>query len=280
MFFQPTIGSGGYLGWIVLGRTEEAQRETFDRSPQLQRDIDYFRENIASANTAEKLVNDRRLLTVALGAFGLGEEINKRAFIEKILNEGTEERTAFANRINDSRFSSMAKAFGYGNVFNFVDVSTEEFREDIIARFKTQEFERAIGESDNEIRLALNFRREIAEIANNSLDEEVQWFQVMGRRPVRAVMEAALNIPSEVAQLDIDRQQEIFADKAQQVFGDSSPAQFADSDRVEEAIRRFFVKGQLEAGPNSSTRGFAALSLLQGGGFGGLAAQNFFQSQF
>ncbi len=279
MFFQPAIGVGGYSGWLILQRTEANQREAFERSPALDRDIEYFRENISKATTAEKLVGDRRLLTVALGAFGLSEEIDKRAFIEKALDEGTEQDDAFANRLNDPRFKRMAETFGYGNVTEIIDVSTEEFREDIIARFKSLEFERAVGETDNDMRLALNFRREITEYGESEATENTMWFQIMGNQPLREVLAAALNIPSEVSQLDIDRQREIFADKANQIFGDTSPALFGEQENIDEALRRFFIKRQLDAGPSATTPGMAALTVLQSGAFGAGASANFFSSQ-
>ena len=69
--FQPIVPTGGLAGWRFLQRTYDTQFEAFSKSVSLQRDTDYFKENIAEATTAEALVSDRRLLTVALGAFGL-----------------------------------------------------------------------------------------------------------------------------------------------------------------------------------------------------------------
>lgn len=279
MVFQPVIGTGGYTGWRILESTETRQREIFENSALLERNIEYFRENIGKADTAEALVTDRRLLTVALGAFGLGDEIDKRAFIRKILEEGTDNEQSFANRLNDPRFRDMTEAFGYGNLSG-PQVAGEAFREDIIARYKTLEFEQAVGDVDNDMRLAMNFRREIADIAASGANETTAWFQIMGNQPLREFVATALNIPSEVAQLDIDRQQQIFADKAAQVLGDSSPEIFSDEGVVNDMIRRFFLTRQIENGPSASTPGFAALTLLQSGGLGAGASQNLFLSQF
>ena len=51
--------------------------------------------------SAEALVKDRRLLTVALGAFGLDGEIDKKFFIRKVLEGGTEASDSLANRPYD-----------------------------------------------------------------------------------------------------------------------------------------------------------------------------------
>ncbi len=47
----------------------------------------YFEANIGKVETAADLVGDRRLLKVALGAFGMDGEIDKRAFLRKVLEE-------------------------------------------------------------------------------------------------------------------------------------------------------------------------------------------------
>ncbi len=278
--FQPIIGTGGYLGWRVLENSEARQREQFENSPVIEREIEYFRENIANATSAEALVGDRRLLGVALGAFGLSDEINKGAFIQKILEGGTLVTTSFANRLNDPRFQEMAEVFSYGNLTD-PDVSSEAFREDIIARYKTLEFERAVGDVDSDMRVAMNFRREIGDIAALAeQSERAAWFRIMGSPPLRELAATALNIPSEASQVDIDQQQEFFADRALSVFGSSSPAIFSDPDNVNQIIRRFFLNRQLESGPGALTPGIGALTLLQSSALGAVSSQNLFLSQF
>ncbi len=280
MFFQPVIGTGGYSGWLILQRTETRQREIFEQSPTLERNIDYFRENIQNALSAKDLVSDRRLLSVALGAFGLDEEINKRAFVQKILEDGTESSQAFANRLNEPRYLAFAQAFSYGNADGGARVLLEDFQEDIIARYKVRAFDRAVGEVDNDARLALNFRREISDIVSGDSSETTIWFRIMGQQPIREVVATAFNLPQEISQLDVDRQRELFEDKAARVLGTSDPNVLADPDVIDDLLRRFFLVRQTENGPTSLTPGFSALTLLQNTALGAGATQNLFQSQF
>ena len=79
--FQPVIPVSGLAGWRFLQRTYDSQFETFSKGAVLQRDAEYFRENIGQVRTAEDLTSDRRLLNVALSAFGLQDDINNRYFI-------------------------------------------------------------------------------------------------------------------------------------------------------------------------------------------------------
>ena len=66
--------------------------------------------------SAADLVADRRLLKVALGAFGLEGEIDKKAFVRKILEEGTADPASLANRLTDKSYYKLAEAFGFGDL--------------------------------------------------------------------------------------------------------------------------------------------------------------------
>ena len=81
MSFQPVIPAAGLAGWRFLERTYDAQFSAFNAAPELVRDTDYFAANITTVSSAEDLVSDRRLLRVALGAFGLENDIDNRFFI-------------------------------------------------------------------------------------------------------------------------------------------------------------------------------------------------------
>ncbi|MEJ2023291.1 MAG: DUF1217 domain-containing protein [Maritimibacter sp.] len=113
MAFQPIIPFGGMAGWNFLQRTRESQQETFNNSPDIKNDIEYFKEHIGEVQTAEDLVNDYRLLKVSLGAFGLGDDLGSKAYIQKVLEEGSLDPKSFANRMADKRYLAMTEAFGF-----------------------------------------------------------------------------------------------------------------------------------------------------------------------
>lgn len=273
MTYTPAIPLGGYLGWRVFQNTADRQFEAFQKSPEIIRNMEYFLENIESADSAEKLVSDRRLLTVALTAFGLSEEIDKKAFIKKVLVDGTDFNDSFANKLSDTHWRQFSKAFGYGNLTGS-QVGIASFREQVANDYLERAFEESVGEVNTDMRLAMNFRREIGAIANGSNVEDIGWLQIMGQPALRSVMEGALGLPSSIATADIDQQAELFARKAEQFFGASSPAIFKDPLKVEDALRRYFVQSEIQSGPTASTPGSAALSMLTGQSSGALSANS------
>jgi hypothetical protein len=267
MSFQPTIPLPGIAGWRFLERTQASQRAAFEKTPELQRDIAYFTEKIAGITTAADLVADRRLLKVALGAFGMESEIDKRAFIRKVLEEGTLDSTAFANCLADPAYRKLAAAFGFGNPGG-ARTAAPGFAAMIAEAYTTRAFEAAVGDADNNMRLAMNFRREIAELAARG-ENGASWFNVLGSKPLREVFEKALGLPRQFGQLDVDRQAETLADKSGALFGTDTLAAFRDPAAVEKLITRFLARAQIEDGITATTTGAGALTLLQGATAGG-----------
>lgn len=265
--FQPAIPLGGYAGFKVFERTAARQQDAFAEQASVRRDLAHFRERIGDIAKPSDLVADRRLLAVALGAFGLEDEIGKRALIRRIADEGVLDPASFANRLNDPRWRAFAAAFSAESLAlgRFQSAAS---REDIAARFIERSFERAVGEVDGDMRLALNFRREIKAIAGGANVDRVGWLQIMGQRPLRIVAEAALGLPSSLASLDVDRQRAAFEEKSAAVFGTKSPQAFLDDANVETSIRRYFARASAQAGASADTRGQAALSLLGGSALG------------
>jgi len=262
--FQPIIPTSGLAGWRFLQRTYDSQMQTFTESAALKRDSTYFRETIGTVKTAEDLVSDRRLMRVALGAFGLQDDIDNRFFIRKILEEGTTERDALANRFADNRYQDLSKAFGFGPK-EFLKVGQPDFAETIIKRFETKSFEVAAGEQDPAMRVALHGQREVELLATDSRSNNARWFHIMGDPPLRQLFETALNLPKAVGQLDLDQQLTIFKDRAQRVFGSEDLSVFTDEGKRQELVDRFLVRDQIsnmQAGMSSNA---IALTLLQSG---------------
>ncbi|MEE4318045.1 MAG: DUF1217 domain-containing protein [Erythrobacter sp.] len=261
MSFQPVVPLPGLGGWRFLQRTIDTQQETFVRAPRISRDIAYFEAEIGKVRSAEALVGDRRLLTVALGAFGLQDDIQNRFFIRKVLEEGTLRPDALANKLTDPRYKDMAAAFGFGD-FDVPRTALSDFGAEIVARYREQEFERAVGAQNESMRLALFAKRELAALAGSQESDNARWFRVMGTPPLRRVFETALGMPAAFGQLDIDRQLDEFRDRSRRVLGSAEVADFASEGARERLIQQFLLRGQDSTGQVPGPASIA-LTLLQ-----------------
>lgn len=262
--FQPVIPIGGLGGWRFLQQTYDNQFKAFTESNQLQRSSDYFRENIGKVTSAEELVADRRLLTVALGAFGLQDDINSKFFIRKILEEGTVNDDALANRFSDPRYKEMSQAFGFGPG-EFLKVGEPVFAETIIDRFERIEFEVAAGEQNEAMRFALYAEREMGSLAQEDMSNDAKWFTLMGEPPLRNLFEKALNLPKAFGQIDLDQQLSVFKERASKEFGTDDLSIFSDPEKVQDLITKYVVRDQISQFNSNFSSNAIALTLLRGG---------------
>jgi len=234
----------------------------FSQSSFIQRDTDYFRENIGNITNAEDLVADRRLLTVALGAFGLQDDIDNKFFIQKMLGEGTTNEDSFANRFADTRYREFSAEFGLGpGEFRFTTLSS--FPEKIVSMFERQSFEVAVGNQSEDLRIALTAERVFADIAKSDASEAGKWFAIMGDPPMRSLFETAFSLPTAFSQIDIDRQQRELSERSKEVFGESDPAAFNQPDLQEALLSRFTALSQLKNFNGGTSGASIALTLLQ-----------------
>lgn len=258
MTYAPALPLGGYAGWAFLRRTMASQTAAFNTAPDLKSDEAYFRAKISQIRTAEQLVADRRLLKVALGAFGLEKDIDNKFFIQKVLQDGTLKAGTLANKLADKQYQKLSATFGFGD---FAEPSTKisTFPDKIISAYRARQFETAVGDQNPDLRLALYVQREMPGIADKATSSEnAKWFTILGNAPLRKVFEKALGLPNSIGALDLDQQLQAFKDKAKLQTGSDTVSQFSDPAKLEGLVRRFLLRSEME---NSTQTGAANISL-------------------
>ncbi len=263
MSFQPILPLDGYVGWRFLQRTRESQEASHAAAPAAQRDEAYFREKIGSITSAEELVSDRRLLNVALTAFGLQDDLPNRAYIQKVLESPAKTEGSFVNRLADKRYQQLNAAFGFGDAYLSWN-QFDGFADRLLSQFRDRSFEQAVGQQNESMRLALALERDLPALAGQSSSEATRWFTVLGTPSLREVFETAFALPSGFGTLDIDRQVAILQERTERLTGSDSVSQFTDPEALDKLTRRFFLAGQV-AQVQSAAGGSAALTLLQAG---------------
>lgn len=264
-----SVGLGGIAGWKVLQRMEERQKEILARSPVIQRQTGHFRDRLEITGTAEELVGDYRMLSVALGAFGLHDDIGNKAFIKKVLESDLDDRKSLANRLSDKRYFRLAEAFGFHDRKTQTEHLNREQKQapesDLADRisnaFLDREFERRVGLGDEFLRLALNAQREIGSFGSRDSSDKTLWYEVLGSPPLRKVFEAAFGYGAQFGKLPVDRQVTEMMKGAERLFGSSSFKTIAEPENTDKLIRNFLVRSEI-ATTASQNRFSAALALL------------------
>lgn len=256
------IGAGGLAGlagWRLLQRTAPQQMATLARTPQLQREQAAFAARLADRPTAEALVGDYRSLKVALTAFGLEADLPNRAFLRKVLESDLNQDSSLAGRLADKRYAGFARAFGFAEAS---PPARDEIVRTIGARYLEREFERRIGETDGNLRLALHAHRELASLARRGSSDATKWYEILGSPPLAQVVRGALGVPASLARAPIDTQVSTLREGLERAVGATSPAALADPTTLGRLIDRFVIAATV--GNATPTPYSTALALLRG----------------
>ena len=262
MSFRPIVPLSGFGGWEFLNRTRARQEASFNAAPQMQRDVAYFKEKFEGITTADQLVADRRLLRVTLGAFGLQDDLDNRAFIRQIIEGGTDDRRALANRLADKRYFALASALGHLAKTDPVELQPE-LAERLTTSYKGRAFEISVGEQDQNMRLALSLQRELPQLAESYSTEASRWFAALGNPPLRQILETSLGLPKAFGLLDIDDQVTRMQSAMRNRFGTSDLLDMADPENLKKLTQRFLIMSQIKEVQAEMSVNNTALLLLQ-----------------
>jgi hypothetical protein len=118
----------------------------------------YYEANIGSVTSIKEFVGNYRLLSYALDAYGLGDQIDARALVTRVLEGGVSNPKSLANTLGDSRWKAFAAAFNFAaggaaspSAANAVKTTTGDYLE--------QQLESDQGTQDVGVQLALYFER-------------------------------------------------------------------------------------------------------------------------
>jgi hypothetical protein len=294
MTYTPLIPSSGVAGWNFLQSTYDRQYDAFVKSGSLKNDSEYFAENIGGVTSSEDLLNDRRLLQVAVKAFGLEEEINYRALLQRALNEGTSASDALANTMNDERYVEFSNAFGFGPGQSPM-TSDSKAMQAVIDKFQSASFEEAVGEVDETMRTALFAKRAMIEVFGEPDEDDVsqlsvkeralrefdlsmkeingkgddvpgvtsvedQWQDIVQRDTLREFFDTTLRIPAGAAGLEEDERIQLYRERAQVVFGTDDPTVFFSGENKGIIVSAFKTRATVDGDDAAEIAKIAKLS--------------------
>lgn len=249
-----------YLSYLSVEKTFDRRLEAIEKDGPVQRESQYFRENIGKISTAEEFVADDRLYRFALKAFDLESQIFAKGLVKKVLEEGVQDPKALANQLVDRKWNTFARAFAFAEVGN-ATVSNPDFVEGVVDRYERVELEKRLGEDNVAVRLAVYADRKLPGVSN--------WFTVLGDKALREVVFTALDLPQEVAAQNPDRLNELLQDRF-------DIEKFKDPAELEKFLQRFSLMYDIRNGAPGTVSNTLTLfgidpTLDQGGG-GGLVS--------
>jgi hypothetical protein len=125
----------------------------------------YYQANIGKVASIQDFVGNYRLLSFALDAYGLGDQINATALITKVLEGGVSNPKSLANTLSDTRWKAFAAAFDFAGQ-GASSVSSASAVKTTTTDYAEQQLESDQGAQDVGVQLALYFQRVAPTISN------------------------------------------------------------------------------------------------------------------
>ncbi len=212
-----------YTSYLQISSNMPRSIERVSDQPLVARETEYYLENIGNVKSIDDFMADSRIYNYALKAHGLEEMNYAKAFIRKVLSEGIETDSSFANQLADKRYSGLVETF---NFFRNGEATTAftKAQQGTVDKYLRQTLEEDAGDDNEGVRLALYFQRKAAEITEP--------YQILADTALATVVRTVLSLPEEFALTDIDKQAELFSQSLD--FDD-----FQDPEKLERFLQRF-----------------------------------------
>jgi hypothetical protein len=126
--------------------------------PAVQSATAYYEANIGRVTSIEDLVGNYRLLSYALDAYGLGDQIDSTALITQVLEGGVSNPNSLANTLSNSAWKAFAAAFNFVGA-GASSVSSATGVETTTSDYVEQQLESDQGAQNAGVELALYFQR-------------------------------------------------------------------------------------------------------------------------
>jgi hypothetical protein len=128
------------------------------QQPAVKTAAAYYEANIGKVKTIDQLVGNYRLLSYALQAYGLGDQIHNAALIRQVLEQGTSNPKALANTLPNPNWKAFAKAFNFSAAASAAPTSAASVAT-TTANYAEQQLEADQGANNPGVELALYFKR-------------------------------------------------------------------------------------------------------------------------
>ena len=221
----------------------------------------YYQANIGKMTSIQDFVGNYRLLSYALDAYGLGDQVNDTALIREVLEGGVSNPKSLANTLSDSRWKAFAAAFDFVGK-GASSVSSATAVQATTSNYVEQQLESDQGAQDVGVQLALYFQRVAPTVSNE--------YGVLADQNLLEVAQTIFGLSSATSATDIDAQ----AHALSQLIPLSD---LQDPKKLQQLTERFTAMYDLTYGPasgattslsvssnNSSSNASAASVILAG----------------
>ncbi|WP_152046108.1 DUF1217 domain-containing protein [Aureimonas psammosilenae] len=102
------------LGYKLYASNMSKTLERLENSTAVKKEAAYYNENIGKVKTVDDLLDNYRLYSYAMKAYGLEDQMSSKGLIRKVLESDLKSSSSFANQLADKKYRTFAAAFNFG----------------------------------------------------------------------------------------------------------------------------------------------------------------------
>lgn len=214
---------GTFTDYLTIANNLTRYQTMTAADPTVSQATKYFQDNIGQVKTVDQFVNNKRLFTYAMTAFGLSDMTYAKSLIKKVLEQGTTSSSALANKLNNPKILALAKAFNF-KLYGADTTQSIAATSDVVNKYVMQKLETNEGNKNAGVQLALYFQQNASKITSG--------YSILADASLLKVVQTTLGISSYTSASNVDRQAAQF-DKLLKY------SDFSDSNKVRRFLERF-----------------------------------------
>ncbi len=178
--------------------------QTTASKPDVARATKYYLAHIGDVKTIDDFLNNDHLFSYAMKAFGLEDMTYAKAFMRKVLTEGTDDPQSFGNKLTDKRYLAFAQAFNFKR-YAAATTAFDITQQGTVDKYYRQTLEGDAGSQDQGVQLALYFQRMAPNVTSV--------YGLLADKALLKVTQTALGLPEASGALDINKQAALISKK-------------------------------------------------------------------
>lgn len=185
------------VAYRAIATALQKRKDQVAHQPEVALATKYYKANIAKATTVDSFLKDYRLFSYAMKAYGLGDRLDSKGLVRKLLSEDPTNPKALVNTLSDQRYKALAKGFDFfrkGAGATGDPAATAK----VVDRYLQQALEDKAAETNPGVKLALYFKRQAPEVASV--------FGILADKDLLKVVRTAFDIPEQTSAQSIDSQ--------------------------------------------------------------------------
>jgi hypothetical protein len=229
--------------------------------PLVKAQTEYYQKNIGSVKTPSDLVNNFRLFSYVMTAYGLGDMIPYgKGVIQKVLEQGIDSTKDLAYTLNNPQILSLAATFNFPANGESTTTS-KDVQTGVVNNYIEQQLEADQGQTSSSVQQALYFQANAHKITSA--------YSFLADKTMLGIAQTALGISPYMSYANIDTQAKII--ESNLTNAGFAIKDFQDPAKVRKFVEKFAVMSDVTNGGSSSSTALVPNAMLGGNSSIGLS---------